>query len=336
MNSKSRRLRTNAEESPVTSKSQRQRRQPSHFEEDHNANESIFDCIKPQALPIMTAAKHARNESDDDSFSSSAAEQIENFMYNLCTLNLAMFEPYWSGGNNHSSDNQTKEIVHTNPLSDAISRHDWQAASKILKSKPSLAKATSSCDGMIPLHLACDAGAPEKIIKKLLDAHPQAAHTKCGELSRLPIHYHLASNAGTPSESIVSLLIESFPESPRAGDANNQFPIHLACQATQVSGNIFAILLSSFPEGACERDIHGNYPCDYATWNEDTPTKVIALSALVQNDATEMRRSLQVDDKLLSNPKIFDEQPSARTQKRKRLTNEVSFSMLASFEDIHQ
>jgi len=285
----------------------------------------------------MTDAKHARNESDDDSFSSSAAEQIENFMYNLCTLNLAMFEPYWSDDNNHLSDNQTKEIVHTNPLSDAISRHDWQAASKILKSKPSLAKATSSCDGMIPLHLACDAGAPEKIIKKLLDAHPQAAHTKCGELSRLPIHYHLASNAGTPSESIVSLLIESFPESPRAGDANNQFPIHLACQATQVSGNIFAILLSSFPEGACERDIHGNYPCDYATWNEDTATKVIALSALVQNDATEMRRSLQVDDKQFSNPKIFDEQPtSARTQKRKRLTNEVSFSMLASFEDIHQ
>ena len=295
----------------------------------------------------MTAAQHTRetgtnNECNDDdsftSFSSSAAGQIESFMLNLCNLSqYVMFETYGSHNNIQSSDNtQAKEIIQSNPLSDAISRFDWQAAIKIVKSQPSLAKATSSCDGMIPLHQALDAGAPEKVIKKLLESYPQAAHTKCGEQNRLPIHYHLASKAATPKESIVSLLIESFPESTRAGDADNQFPIHLACQATQVSGHIFALLLSSFPEGACVRDIHGNYPCDYATWNEDAVTKKIALSALVQNDAMEMSRSFR--HKPLSKPRIFDEHPpSARTQKRKRLENEVSFSILNSFDDeIHQ
>lgn len=291
----------------------------------------------------MTAVQHTRptytnnGYNDDDSFtsfSSSAAEQIENFMLNLCNLgsSFVMTEKYGSDSNIYT---QAKEIVHTNPLSDAISRFDWQAAIQIVKSQPSLAQATSSCDGMIPLHQALDAGAPEKVIKKLLEAYPQAGHTKCGEQNRLPIHYHLASKAVTPKESIVSLLIESFPESTRAGDADNQFPIHLACQATQVSGQIFAILLSSFPEGACVRDIHGNYPCDYATWNKDAATKQIALAALVQNDAMEMSRSFR--RKPLSNPKIFDEHPpSARTQKRKRLQGEVTFSMLNSYDELHQ
>lgn len=279
------------------------------------------------------------NESDDDSFSSlSAAKQIENFMNNyLCNINnlYVMFETSESDNNNqHSSDNnQAKEIVHTNPLSDAISRQDWQAVSKILKSNPSLAKATSSCDGMIPLHMACDAGAPVEVIKMLLHAHPQAAHTKCGEQNRLPIHYHLASKAVNPSETIVTLLIDSFPESTRAGDAYNQLPIHLACQATQVSGNILVLLLSSFPEGACARDIHGNYPCDYATWNEDTATKEIALAALVQNDCSEMRQSFQAGPKSLSNPRIFDTPTSARSMRRKRLKKEVSFSMLNSYDE---
>ncbi len=285
---------------------------------------------------MTTTVQHIRptwtnnGYNDDDSFSSTAAEQIENFMLNLCSLGSS-FVMAESDSNN--IDAQAKEIVHNNPLSDAISRFDWQAALQIVKSQPSLAQATSSCDGMIPLHQALDAGAPEKLIKQLLEAYPQAAHTKCGEQNRLPIHYHLASKAVTPKESIVNLLIESFPESTRAGDADNQFPIHLACQATQVSGQIFAILLSSFPEGACVRDIHGNYPCDYATWNKDAATKKIALAALVQNDAMDLSRSFRRTP--LSNPKIFDEHPpSARTQKRKRLQNEVTFSMLNSYDEL--
>lgn len=313
--------------------SEEYRRQTSHFFE-------VFEIDKAysEALPSMNAAQQTReattnNEYNDDesftSISSSAAEQIENFMLNLCKLSSFVT----SEGSDNNIHTEAKEITDANPLSDAISRFDWQAATKIVKSQPSLAQATSSCDGMIPLHQALDAGAPLKVIKKLLEAYPQAAHTKCGEHNRLPIHYHLASKAVTPQESIVSLLIESFPESTRAGDADNQLPIHLACQAARVSGQIFAILLCSFPEGACVRDIHGNYPCDYATWNEDAETKKIALSALVQNDAMEMSRSFR--RKPLSNPKIFDEQPlSARTQKRKRLENEVTFSMLNSYDEL--
>mmetsp|Transcript_18454 Transcript_18454/g.30175 ORF Transcript_18454/g.30175 Transcript_18454/m.30175 type:complete len:296 (-) Transcript_18454:90-977(-) len=295
---------------------------------------------------MMTADQHfpttgISNEYDDDdaSFASSAAEQLENFMINLC--NLGQYVTF------ESDPYVMRKIVHTNPLSDAISRHDWQEAKKILTSKPSLAKATSSCDGMIPLHQALDAGAPEKIIKKLLEAYPRAAHTKCGEQNRLPIHYHLASKATAPSDSIASLLVDSFPESTRAGDANNQFPIHLACQATQVSEHIFALLLTSYPEGAIVRDIHGNYPCDYANWNEDAVTKEIALAALVQNDiissSARRRNSQEIGGKFLSNPRIFDEPlASARTQKRKRLQNEnfsmlnESFSMMTEYDELHQ
>lgn len=307
-----------------------------------------------QLTPPTETNNNASYDDDDVSFASTAAEQIENFMLNLCNLGqYVVFEsdPYTT----------TEKVVHnTNPLSDAISRHDWQSAKKILKDNPSFAQATSSCDGMIPLHQALDEGsaAPEKFIKKLLEAYPQAAHTKCGEQNRLPIHYYLASfkatsstssSSSSPSESIVSLLIDSFPESTRAGDANNQYPIHLACQATtQVSEHIFALLLNSYPEGAIVRDIHGNYPCDYATWNTDVVTKEIALAALVQNDATAvMRRNYHQSvcdyDKMFANPRIFDEpRNSARTQRRKRLQNEnfsmlnESFSIMTEYDELEQ
>ena len=283
----------------------------------------------------------SNKSSSEDWYSSSSFEQIESFVHNLCNLNNVLIS---NNNNNNNNNNERREIVYTNPLSDAISRHDWHKSSRLIKNRPSLARATSSCDGMIPLHQACYEGAPLHIIQLLLSAYPQAAHTKCGEHNRLPIHYHLASSTTTtttttsPSEAIVSLLLEAFPESPRAGDAHNQYPIHLACQSQNVSHNIFALLLCSYPEGSVARDIHGNYPCDYATWNSDAKTKAIALSALVQNDATEMMRrsSSMGEEEVWCQPKIFDEEPqSARTQKRKRLVKEVSFSVFGSFDEIH-
>jgi ankyrin repeat protein len=257
---------------------------------------------------------------------SPVAEQIVNFITNLLDLysdNLCNPNLIWS--------HEDKSDAHyTNPLSHAIRSHDWEGTLIIIKGNPSLAGVTSS-RGMTPLHIACEAGAPKDVIKLLLEANPGAARTKCGKQDRLPLHYHLASRASTPSESIVSLLINSYPESTRVGDACNGLPIHLACQASNVSLNIFAMLLSSFPKGACARDFRGNYPLDYANWNEDVVTKEIALVALVQNDATEMRRSLDFN-KSFSNPKL-ELLSRDGNFKRKRSTKEVNFSI---FDDEYE
>jgi ankyrin repeat protein len=237
---------------------------------------------------------------------------------------------------NGSEDDNHNTTHH--PLVDAIHARDWKGAMKLLKIDSTYAQRGV----ILPLHLACEANAPINVIKSLIKAHPDAVRAKCGSRDRLPLHYHLASTTTSschccPSESVISLLIESYPDSTRVGDINSELPIHLACQArsANISGNIFAMLLTSYPEGACARDINGYYPLDYATWNEDRVTKEIALNALVRNDDTEMRRSFNVDMGLLENPRLqcFSHDDSARTFKRKRLTKEVSFSIFDDVDD---
>ena len=266
---------------------------------------------------------HIEVVSDEDSFTSTAAQ----FFFDLIC----------NGGMTGSEDDNHNTTHH--PLVDAIHARDWKGAMKLLKIDSTYAQRGV----ILPLHLACEANAPINVIKSLIKAHPDAVRAKCGSRDRLPLHYHLASTTTTssrhccPSESVISLLIESYPDSTRVGDINSELPIHLACQArsANVSGNIFAMLLASYPEGACARDINGYYPLDFATWNEDRVTKEIALNALVRNDDTEMRRSFNVDMGLLENPRLqcFSHNDSARTFRRKRLTKEVSFSIFDDVDD---
>ena len=265
---------------------------------------------------------HIEGVSDEDSFTSTAAQ----FFFDLIC----------NGGMNGSEDDNHNTTHH--PLVDAIHARDWKGVMKLLKIDSTYAQRGV----ILPLHLACEANAPINVIKSLIKAHPDAVRAKCGSRDRLPLHYHLASTTTSsrhcyPSESVISLLIESYPDSTRVGDINSELPIHLACQArsTNVSGNIFAMLLASYPEGACARDINGYYPLDFATWNEDRVTKEIALNALVRNDDTEMRRSFNVDMGLLENPRLqcFSHDDSARTFRRKRLAKEVSFSIFDDVDD---
>jgi hypothetical protein len=271
---------------------------------------------------------HIEGVSDEDSFTSTAAIQF-------------FFDLVCNGCMNGSEDDIHNTTHH--PLVDAIHARDWKGAIKLLKIDSTYAQRGV----ILPLHLACEANAPINVIKSLIKAHPDAVRAKCGSRDRLPLHYHLASTTTTTnsrhccypsSESVISLLIESYPDSTRVGDINSELPIHLACQArsANVSGNIFAMLLASYPEGACARDINGYYPLDFATWNEDRVTKEIALNALVQND--EMKRSFNVVDNMglsLENPKLqcFSHDDSARTFRRKRLTKEVSFSIFDDVDD---
>ena len=95
-------------------------------------------------LTPPTETNNNAYDDDDVSFASTAAEQIENFMLNLCNLGqYVVFE---------SSDPYTttaEKVVHTNPLSDAISRHDWQSAKKILKDNCNIANVKCSMRQMI-------------------------------------------------------------------------------------------------------------------------------------------------------------------------------------------
>ena len=165
--------------------------------------------------------------------------------------------------------------------------YDWDDVMEQIKYNPSLAKV--DVDGILPLHAACGAGAPIDTIKLLIDMYPAAAQAKCGK-GYLPIFYHLALITESPSEDVISTLLDAYPGSAAVVDPDNQLPIHLACKAKGVSEKIFTMLLVDHPNGAFECDADGKFPVDYATANTDAATKETALSALLPNDPMEFKK----------------------------------------------
>jgi len=178
---------------------------------------------------------------------------------------------------NNEEDARTDE--RSTEESDVI--YDWDVVVQQITADPSLAEV--DVEGILPLHALCGAGAPLGVIKMLLEIYPEAAQAKCGK-GYLPIVYYLALNKESPSEDIVSVLLESFPGAAAVVDPNNQLPIHHACKATGVSEKIFSMLLRAHPDGAYACDLEGKYPVDYANANEDAATRKAALASLTAGD----------------------------------------------------
>ena len=155
----------------------------------------------------------------------------------------------------------------------------WQSVIEHVRANPSDAKhVVASRSSLLPLHVACENGAPIQVIKAFLQANPKAVEIKSGIHERLPIHCLLSS--ASISESIVSLLVEAYPGACRVADKNGNLPIHLICQAPNITDGIFTSILSMYPEGAYVKSLAGNYPLHLAAANKDVPTRKIALAAL--------------------------------------------------------
>ena len=181
-------------------------------------------------------------------------------------------------------------------LIDLILQHQWPAVINHLKAFSSDAKVSWAVNqkSLLPLHLACQNGAPISVIKTLLSAHPAAAKTKSEPNGLLPLHCLFiviiasSNNSATaiatsfvpPNETTVSALLEAYPTAARVPDRNGKLPLHHACQSIGITEEVFTALLSTHPEGAYARDFEGNFPINYATSNTYTTTKQCALAAL--------------------------------------------------------
>jgi len=91
-------------------------------------------------------------------------------------------------------------------------------------------------------------------------------------------------NGSSPSQAIVTTLMESYPTSARVSNAKNQFPIHLACKAAGVSESMFTMMLRAYPQGAYACDVDAMCPIDYAVSNKDLSARKAAIAALVESD----------------------------------------------------
>lgn len=101
------------------------------------------------------------------------------------------------------------------------------------------------------------------------------------------LHLHLVQcleKGSSPSQSIVTTLLESYPNAGCVANVKNQLPIHLACKAVDVSKKVFTAILRAYPQGAYFRDVEGLCPIDYAVSNNDMTTRKNAVAALAASD----------------------------------------------------
>ncbi|KAL7471143.1 hypothetical protein ACHAXS_011443 [Conticribra weissflogii] len=158
-------------------------------------------------------------------------------------------------------------------LIDLILAHQWQSTIAHLQSTPADASTpwSSKPKSLLPIHLACQHGAPLSVIKALFAAHPAAVTTRSEPNGLLPLHcLFLVNNPQTfapPSPAVLSFLLEANPDAARQSDRNGKLPLHHACQSIGITEDNFTALLSTYPEAAYARDYDGKFPVDYAASN---------------------------------------------------------------------
>jgi len=79
---------------------------------------------------------------------------------------------------------------------------------------------------LLPIHEACENGAPSDVVKALLDAYPYAVKMK--DLGGdLPLHSACCERC---SEMVILTLLQANPEASSEANGEGRLPLHLACR----------------------------------------------------------------------------------------------------------
>mmetsp|Transcript_14770 Transcript_14770/g.21096 ORF Transcript_14770/g.21096 Transcript_14770/m.21096 type:complete len:431 (+) Transcript_14770:208-1500(+) len=78
----------------------------------------------------------------------------------------------------------------------------------------------------LPLHQACENGAPSEVVKALLEAYPYAVQMKDSG-GDLPLHLACRERA---SKAVLLTLLEADPKASKVADDEGRLPLHLACR----------------------------------------------------------------------------------------------------------
>jgi len=168
---------------------------------------------------------------------------IEAFRYVLGVDTEALDEVVIGGSSqtSHASDSGSNTTVPSSGdtlLHSAVTMSPHSMTEDMIRAildvRPTLAKIANG-RGQLPLHSALDHyGATESIVTMLLEAYPEAVKEKDEMGERLPLHY--ACKEGVAHAGVVELLIEAYPDGLLVSDASNALPLHLALKASPRGG----------------------------------------------------------------------------------------------------
>jgi len=101
-------------------------------------------------------------------------------------------------------------------------------------------------DGALPLHVACEKGAPVEIVRPLLLRHAAALHMR-NNSGDLPLH--AACRAAAAAEPLIRFLAEQDPNAVEAPNNDEALPLHLLCGSSRPTLRAVKYLVDAF-EGA--------------------------------------------------------------------------------------
>lgn len=191
-------------------------------------------------------------------------------------------------GDSIRSDGQ---LIPTNEISRLIVDNDWEEVmlSMILNKKSSLIS-TPEKDGMLPLHFACQKGAPADVIQRLVDFHPSAVSMQVENTGWTPLHFLAGGRREDRCRTINmkhELLDESENDSPKcSADC-------MVCKDTCNRVNAVQILLSSSQSTTPSAMVQtvdydgGLYPLHVACLAEAEPGLIYSILDL--DDTTVLR-----------------------------------------------
>ncbi|KAL7550939.1 hypothetical protein ACHAWF_014142 [Thalassiosira exigua] len=112
-----------------------------------------------------------------------------------------------------------------------------------------------NCNGLLPLHFACQYGAVLTVLKKLIDYYPEAVRAR-DQNGCIPLH--VACRSGVLSVDAMDLLVGNDTAMVQKVDVNLELPLHKACRGGHLE--IIHYLLDQFPSASGVRNISGYLP----------------------------------------------------------------------------
>lgn len=158
-------------------------------------------------------------------------------------------------------------------LYDYICKSDWESALYTIASNPIEANIwvvkrevrSFECGEIacrfLPLHSACARNPPLSIISALIDAYPEGCAAR-DDNGMYPLHYATANQA---SFKVIKILLKTFPEANFFRiESQGTLPIHLVSQWGASSLEVMEVLLKNRSSLACAKNYEGKTPLEVA------------------------------------------------------------------------
>mmetsp|Transcript_2418 Transcript_2418/g.4112 ORF Transcript_2418/g.4112 Transcript_2418/m.4112 type:complete len:215 (-) Transcript_2418:194-838(-) len=145
-------------------------------------------------------------------------------------------------------------------LQKLIEQGKWNEVNALVKTDPDQLLVAGSSLETLPVHDAVRKAAPLKMVKRMVQAAPDALrHTD--KNGRIPLHHVLTAEprALTMIGGLVDYLLSCDSSTSKVRDVDGNLPLHLACGYGAEIG-VVKTLIEAYPDGVLEQNGKGNIP----------------------------------------------------------------------------